>query len=1167
MSHTPTQNGVPAAVPDAAAGRLMSRSFLGYLLMSFLTAVNDNMYRWLIIPLAKHELTLRHLSAAELQRAESLIMSAGLMSLVLPFVVFAPYSGWVGDRFSKRTTTIWLKVVEVLLVALGIASIASGQLVVMFCVLFLFGTQSALLSTAKYGIIPELVPRDRLSAANGLVALVTLVAAIVGAGGGLMLADVAITSASLTLPFAVLGCVAVLGVVGAVLIRPVRSANPTLAFPWNPVRSSWRDLKLVMSDRPILRVSLGIAFFWSLASLAQMNIDSFVTEELHLQQTDVGIYLAVLSVGVGLGSVLAGWWSGGRVEPGMVALGAVLMSVAAMAMFLLPHSVLLAALMLGLIGIGGGLFNVPLNAYLQERSPREKLGGILAAGHQITSLGMVLVAVAYWVLSGWLELSAAQIFLITGICVLPVMAYTLWLLPQATLRFAVWLLSRFIYRVRIHGEQNIPERGAGLLVANHVTWIDGVLLLLSSSRNIRMVAYADYVQHPLVGWLSRMFGIIPISPGGGPRQLMQSLNTARDALKNGELVCIFAEGQITRNGQLMKFERGLLKILKGTDAPVIPVYLDELWGSVFSHEGGRFLWKKPRHWPYPVSISFGESLHGVRDVDTVRHAVLHLAAESMDRRKDRRLQPAAQFIRESRQSWSRRKISDASGRTLRGGEVLTASLLVQRELSRCLADDDRSVGLLLPPSAGGVIANAAVTLSRRVAVNLNYTLTCDVVNQCIATAGVQHVITSRAFLEKRPMELNARMIFIEDLLATSTFGRLSAWCAARWLPQRWLLRHLGLDQVQPDDLMSVIFTSGSTGVPKGVMLSHDNIASNVEAVRQLLHLKSADTLIGVLPFFHSFGFTVSMWLPLCTSPAAAYHVNPLDSRTVGKLVAEHRATILMATPTFLRSYTKRCTVEQFQSLNMVIVGAEKLPEDVRTAFLDKFGLEPSEGYGATELSPIATVNIPASRTGAADSLQPSARRGSVGRAIPGTVAAVFDLDTGERLPTGVEGMLKIKGANVMRGYLGQPEQSAAVLEDGWYRTGDLARIDDDGFIEITGRLSRFSKIGGEMVPHLRVEEEITKAMQGAGATGSVPCAVTSVPDRRKGERLVVLHTPMTSAIADLNNHLQQAGLPNLWIPAADSYVEVEQIPLLGTGKLDLKGIQQTALAHCQTATT
>ena len=1156
----------PHPLPDdESRSSLRSTSFLGYLLMSFLTAVTDNMYRWLIVPIAKAQLQSSDLTPEQIKSDESLILSLGLGSLVLPFVIFAPWSSWLGDRFSKRTTTIWLKVSEVFLVALGIWSISTGHQGTMFAVLFLLGTQSALLSTAKYGIISELVPRSSLSAANGLVALVTLVAAIAGAGAGMELAARTLASNSLTLAAIALEVVAVVGVIGSLMIQRVPSANPTLEFPWNPIQYSWRDMKLVFGDRPLLRVTLGIAFFWSLASLAQMNIDVYVTGELSKSQTEVGIFLAVLSLGVGLGSVLAGWWSGGRVELGMVPLGALLMSVACVILFMCHSSSMMAGAMLGMIGLGGGLFNVPLNAYLQERSPHEKLAAILAAGNQLTSLGMVAVAGLFWLLSGPLNLSAAQIFLITGIGILPIFAYVVWLLPQATVRFFVWLLSRFVYRVRLYDVENLPEKGPGLLVANHVSWLDGVMLLLSSSRNIRMVAYADYVQGPWIGWLARLFGIIPIRSGDGPRALMQSLTTAREALLAGELVCIFAEGQVTRNGQLQKFERGLLKILKGTDAPVIPVFLDELWGSIFSHDRGKILWKKPRHWPYPISISFGPALHNVDDVDVVRHGVLELGAKSMERRKGRRLLPAKQFIRQCRVSWKRTKVADSAGTQLSGGRLLTGALALHNRLtSSVLKPENEYVGLLLPPSVGGVVANAAVSLAGKVAVNLNYTLSEDVVNYCIREAGVKQVLTSRRFMEKRPMNLDAELIYLEDLSAQiSGLAKVRAFLTAKLMPLRMLSRRLGLERLAPDDVMSIIFTSGSTGDPKGVMLTHDNIASNIEAVRHLLDLRTTDTVLGVLPFFHSFGYTVSMWLPLCVEPAGVYHFNPLDSSTVGKLIEKHKSTILLATPTFLRSYMKRCSVEQMSSLNMVIVGAEKMPDELRDAFREKYGFEPSEGYGTTELSPIAAVNIPSSRLGAESSGQTSTKHGTTGRVIPGSVAAVFDLDTNERLGTNKEGMLKIKGPNVMRGYLNHPEKTAELIQDGWYTTGDLAVIDDEGFIKITGRQSRFSKIGGEMVPHIRIEQEIARIIEDTPSDeADIVCAVTAVPDAAKGERLIVLHKPLQKSVRDITDQLQQAGLPNLWIPSSNSFFEVSQIPLLGTGKLDLRAVKEMALGLC-----
>lgn len=1132
--------------------------------MTLLTAVNDSLFRWLMVPVARVEIATRHPEWTP-EQVESFVLSMGLGIFTLPFVLFAPWAGWAADRFSKRSSILLLKVAEIVLVALGIWSIQMANVPMMFFVLFLIGTQAALIGTAKLGIIPEIVRKADISAANGWSGLATLVGVIAGTVGGYGLAaatQVNRTEGLIISAIALIGT-AVLGTLGALMTQRVPIASSQVRFQWNLIADSMRDIRLILADRAILRVTLGIVFFWGLAALAQMSIDVFVRQELadNLTRTDPSPFMAMLVTGVGVGSLLAGWWSCGRVELGMVPFGTLLMGVACILLYFTSDSPVMSGAMLAVIGLGGGLFNVPLQAWLQERSPHDKLGAILAACQQLTALGMLFVSGLFWFLRGPLQLDGSQVFLISGLSIIPIVVYVVCLLPQATIRFFVWLLSRFVYRVRTYGIENIPEQGPALLVANHVSWIDGVLILLASSRPIRMVAYADYVQGRLVGWLARLFGIIPIRSGDGPRALIQSLTTASNALRNGELVCIFAEGAITRTGQLMKFEKGLLRILKDTDAPVVPVCLDELWGSIFSYHEGRFLWKKPRYWPYPVSISFGQPIARVDDVEIVRSAVLELNAQSMLLRKERSMVPALRFIRQCRLAWNRRKVADSSGVVLSGGRLLMGALAFRRVLAgRVLKPDVSHVGILLPPSVGGVLANTALALSGRISVNLNYTLSDDLMNYCIREAGIRQVLTSRAFIEKKPVNLNAELLFLEDLKGqiTATDKALAA-VYAKLVPLRLLSKLLGLNRLKADDPLTVIFTSGSTGEPKGVVLSQNNIGSNLDAVNQLLRLHSGDVLLGVLPFFHSFGYTVTMWLPLCAEPGAVYHFNPLDARTVGSLTEKYGCTIIAATPTFLRNYLKRCTVEEMKTMNLVIVGAEKMPDDLRDGFREKFGFEPIEGYGTTEMSPVASFNIPASRMGAEADPASGTRHGTVGRAIPGVAAAVFDPDTGARLGANREGILKIKGPNIMLGYLNQPAKTAELISDGWYNSGDMAVIDDEGFIRITGRMSRFSKIGGEMVPHILVEQEIARVLEeDAGEEPSIMCAVTSVADPKKGERLIVLHKPMKKTVKEITDRLQAAGLPNLFIPAADAFIEVDQIPLLGTGKLDLRGIKLLA---------
>ena len=528
----------------------------------------------------------------------------------------------------------------------------------------------------------------------------------------------------------------------------------------------------------------------------------------------------------------------------------------------------------------------------------------------------------------------------------------------------------------------------------------------------------------------------------------------------------------------------------------------------------------------------------------------------MTEHADETLLPPRAFLRAARRWRRKSKVADSTGVDLTGGTLLLRTLVLRRLLLRHVwGPEEKFVGILLPPSVAAVVANAATSLAGRVAVNLNYTASAEILNHCLRQAGIRHVLTSRRFLEKMPLKLDAEMVPLEDFKDRATLwdkavGAFEAFAC----PLSALERRLGLDRLKSEDLLTVIFTSGSTGQPKGVLLSCGNIGSNIQAINEAVQLTPDDVLCGILPFFHSLGFTVTLWAPLALDIKVAYHFSPLEAQAVGKLCDQHRVTILLSTPTFLRSYLKRIAPEHFAALEVVVAGAERLPGDLSDAFEQKYGVRPVEGYGTTELSPLVSVNIPPNRSVGRDNS--GVKEGSVGRPVPGVEAKVVHPETGAALPVGEAGLLLIRGPNVMQGYLGQPELTARVMRDGWYVTGDMARIDADGFITITGRQSRFSKIGGEMVPHGRVEELIQQILAPDGQ--HVAAAVTAVPDERKGERLLVLHTPSDKSPAQVTRELAAAGLPNLWIPAEDCFFTVEAIPVLGTGKLDLQGIKTLA---------
>jgi acyl-[acyl-carrier-protein]-phospholipid O-acyltransferase/long-chain-fatty-acid--[acyl-carrier-protein] ligase len=488
------------------------------------------------------------------------------------------------------------------------------------------------------------------------------------------------------------------------------------------------------------------------------------------------------------------------------------------------------------------------------------------------------------------------------------------------------------------------------------------------------------------------------------------------------------------------------------------------------------------------------------------------------------------------------------------GSALMKTIFLARRFKTVWAGQ-KMVGLLLPPSVPGALVNFAAMLLGKVPVNLNYTLSEESLASCIKQCDIKTVVTSKAFLEKVKLTVPCEMVFIEERAAhPSAVEKFIAFFMAWMLPASWLEKLLGsAKKVELDDLATVIFSSGSTGEPKGVMLSHYNIGSNIAQMEQVFSLDRRDRFLGVLPFFHSFGFTGTLCLPAVLGVGAVYHANPLDAKTIGVLVCEHKVTFVLATPTFLQLYMRGCTAEQFGSVRVVAVSAEKLPERLATAFEDQFGIRPFEAYGSTECAPAVAVNTHDFRS--AGFRQVGVKRGRIGHPLPGICVRIVDAETRQAVPLGQPGLMLVRGPNVMQGYLGRPEKTAEVLRDGWYITGDVAALDEDGFLVITDRLSRFSKIGGEMVPHIRVEEKLHEL---AGVTEQV-FVVTGVPDEKKGERLVVLHKLTETKWAEFCTKLPQLDLPNLWKPRADQFYHVEALPMLGTGKLDLRKIREQAM--------
>src|SRR5215471_13547317 len=955
------------------------RSFWALIVTQFQGAFSLNAFEYLLLYMV--------LSTELAHNQRDQLVSIIPLFLAVPFLVFSMAGGFLADRFSKRRVTISTKLIEIAAMTIATVALAIRSLPLELTALFLVATQAALFGPSKYGLLPEILPEKWLSWGNGILELGTFLAIITAMISAAQFAgrfhgrEVYVGIVLLALP--------VIGLGFSLAIGKYPPAAPEKKFKLNFLGDLFQQVRIIRADRPLFLAILGNTYFWFLGTLFLQTVLVYGTDVFHLAPGENSILHAGTALGIGIGSAIAGYLSGNKIEYGLIPLGALGMTVMAALVGGMSHSFVAAGTLLALLGFFAGFFAVPVNALIQHRPAPGTKGGIIAAGNLLSFLGVPAASAVYYLLASKGHLSPRGVFLTGAAITLAGTIYVLFLLPDWFLRLLLWLPTHTIYRIRVIGRDNIPEKGGALFVSNHMSFVDVLLLSESTDRPIRFLMYKGIYDSPIIKPFARMMGAIPISSEFRPRDMIRSLRAASDAIRDGEIVCIFAEGQITRTGQLLPFRRGMERIMKGLDAPIVPVNLYGVWGSIFSFERNRFLWKIPQRIPYPVTVSFGQPLPATASAFQVRRAVEELQATAFetDRRLERTLDRA--FVRSGRRSPRRFAAADGRVPKITFASMLVKTIFVARRL-RPLWKDQEMVGILLPPSVGGALVNYAATLLSRIPVNLNYTANNEVIASCARQCNLQTVVTSKTFLERVPnIQIPARALLLEEVLDQPKLGeKLAAFFFAWALPFRLLKKTLGARLSTTDDLATIIFSSGSTGDPKGVMLTHHNILANIRQVTQVFMLDSQDKLLGILPFFHSFGFTATLWLAAVQRIGVVFHPNPLDAKSISELVSLYRITFLVATPTFLQAYMRRCSPEHFGSLQYVLVGAEKLPERLALTFEDLFGIRPLEGYGCTECSPVVAVNSRDFR--APGFRQIAARRGTIGQPLPGVSVRIVN---------------------------------------------------------------------------------------------------------------------------------------------------------------------------------
>lgn len=1120
-----------------------------------------------------------------------LLTASGVPSLLL-----APLAGRLADRVPKRYAIILARFGGLLTAtaALFVFSADPGPWGTGI-LLFLTFSMQAVFSPAFYSILPETFPEEELSQANGTLGFWTYTGAMAGLALGFLLFrwyGAAPVRAAVVFWLVSLGALICSFRIQYTVPETLRShAGKASKAPFiRGCRELWR--------RPsILLAALGDDLFLAIGAILPFLLLVYGEERFGARGAVTIVLLQAMPVvGFGIGSYAAGRLSARKIEPGLVPFGAMGMALAfflaayfpgpatelhfgvpglnQIQMDLIPR----AMCFLFLAGLSGGLFVIPLRTYCQQRFTPAVRGAAVAANNALGALFLLFAAFlvlglqsagaglpaplpTFAALASDIlpSMSAKTLLVSLGLFTFLVTLVSMWALPDFALRFLIISCGNTIYRIRIDGAEHIPPHGPVLLLSNHVSYADSILISACTSRRVRFLMRSEFLKHPLLRFIARLTKFITIPDTSEHTNFRRLFDTVRDALRAGEIVCVFPEGEPTQNSLMREFKRGFLRMIPPEmDIPVIPVHIGDMWGSQFSHYAEVSKSHLPLRARHSATVTFGEAMPAGVTPFQVRARIAELAAATASeniRRGERPLH--AQLAYNAKRHPFRTIIRDADGKSLTVFKTFLASLLLSRELRRLTDPADEYIGVLLPNSSASALSMLAVLYADKVPCPLNFTTPLEVFENTVRNAGIRKIVTSRKFLSKIRIPERDDMIFLEDVMpAIGAWKKCAGLLAAILIPSRELLNLASpLSREDVSRTASVLFSSGSTGNPKGIVLTHHNINSDVHSLIDLIAFDpKKDAFLGNLPLFHSFGLNTCFWIPVSTTCPVTYVPAPLDGKLVGEVMVRDRLTIMFATPSFLQTYLRKCTPADFAGMRLVITGAEKLRADTAARFREFTAgrLSVTEGYGCTELSPVVSVNVPPDLADLGRAAGPS---GSIGAAVEDTASKVVDPITFRELPPGSEGLLFIRGPMVMRGYLNEPEKTASAMHEGYYNTGDIVTMDAAGRITICGRLSRFSKIAGEMVPHEMVEGIINE-MCGHEIRAA---AVGSIPDPQKGEALLVLYTPEMPFTPDqIVAELRERSISNLWIPKAVNFYPVPALPLLGSGKLDLALLRNIA---------
>ncbi|MBB6412619.1 acyl-[ACP]--phospholipid O-acyltransferase [Mesorhizobium sangaii] len=1114
---------------------MMTRRFAPLFWTQFLSAFNDNFL--------KNTLVFLILFTLAADKAASLVTLAGAVFMA-PFLFLSALGGEIADRFDKALIARRLKFTEIVAAGVAVVGIALSSIPVLMVALLMFGIISALFGPIKYGILPDHLERKELPGANAWIESATFAAILGGTiAGGVVSAD----GIGVSVFGPIMMILAVSCWIVSRYIPSTGSAAPDLVIDKNVFRSTWRQVNGLRGDKRIWRAGLMTSWFWLIGAIVLSILPTLIKDSLGGNEIAVTAYLAVFAVSIAIGSAIAAWMSQGRIVLLPAPVGTALLALfgldlawtiwsmqpsprtETLALFFAGPNTIHVAIDLAGMAIASAFLVVPTFAAVQAWSPEERRARVVAAVSIVNAgfmtVGGILVAAIQ-------AAGASTGAILFGLAAANAIAAWLMLkyLPTNAFRDFVSILFRAFHRLEVEGMENLKAAGpAPILALNHVSFLDGPLALTLTDEEPVFAIDHTIAQAWWMKPFMKLARALPLNPSKP-----MSTRTLIKIVQGGDPLVIFPEGRITVTGGLMKVYDGAAMVADKTGSMVVPVRIDGLEKSYFSrltsqHVRRRLFPKVKVTILEPVKLEVPQELKGRKRRAAAGVALYQVMSDLVFRTQDIDKTVLEKIIQTANERGMRElAVQDPVTGSLSYGKLLTAAAVLGEKFQNLYAGQ-QTLGIMLPNANGSCATLLGVMSAGKVPAMMNFTAgAANILSACKA-AEVRTVLTSRAFIEQAKLggvieEIgrSVDIVWLDDLRKTVGLKDKLLGLLRKSTPRA---------PRKPDDAAVILFTSGSEGTPKGVVLTHRNILANAAQAASRIDFHSGDKVFNVLPIFHSFGMTAGTVLPLISGVPVYFYPSPLHYRIVPELIYASNATIIFGTDTFLAGYARTAHPYDFRSIRYCFAGAEPVKAATRMTYMEKFGVRILEGYGVTETAPVISINTPMYN-----------RSGTVGKIMPGME---YRLDPVPGVDDG--GRLFVRGPNVMAGYL-RAEKPGVLepLEDGWHDTGDVVAVDDVGFITIRGRAKRFAKIGGEMISLAAIE-----ALAGELWKGSLS-AVATVPDARKGEKLILITEAANATRAEFLTFAKANGAMDLMVPA--EVRAVAKVPVLGSGKLDFAAV-------------